>query len=675
MVRAHGATSRDIFSATLLPGSLFFLCSSAVKVQLAARRKAMLPTTTLDYLALEQGIAVAGATRTDQAGRASTEGGAAHTPTDEASPVSPALDDDDKYPSRQLQDKSIENDAAGRPSFHPAAAESEIDSRFSPSRRDQARSNSSGHLDLLDLLVEVCAAPPPYSLGSGVAELGREACGAAMRAFRLLSVALFEVSDASDPAVAVRVAAVQAGNAAWDGRLGSHRGEEKYADGSAAVAAAAATTATGVAAMEDHGFPERERLGEGAVGTAAQSARPVCIEILRPSYFGLRPPPPPPPQPQPQPPVTTPSALTVLCVPVMVQAAPASTLGCLAGGSGDAGGHDAAPVTSVEVVGVLRAVRAGASAFAGDDARALSAFCGQLALAMVAERMLAERRAGAAADAAKEARAFRRKACRRMAGLFAEGSVAQALLQRERENAAAGAGAVAQVTPAVAAAAAAAEVGMGSPGAGEAEMLWGSVAGLAAQALGCERVDLLRVAPLAGGGGGLSGDPPLAELLSRRRPASRSSINRRSRDGLLEARASSRSMSSSSCRDNSSTREGGEETAKTLLCVPVLGASVGEPRGSRVVGGAGGSGKGRRGEGGAVTVCCAVNKGSGKSFDDVDEVRRYSSTIVKIFAFLMCTIPLVRVVCVCVCCLLVPRVCASYEGCTFFGVAWRMLRS
>lgn len=562
----------------------------------------MLPTATLDYLALEQGIAVAGANNTDHSGGASTEGGAAHTPTNEASPTSPALGDDGKHPSRQLQDKKIEGDVAERPSFRPAAAESDVDGGLSSSGRDQGRTNGSGHLDLLDLLVEVCAAPPPYSLGSGVAELGREACSAAMHAFGLLSVALFEVSDASAPAVAVRVAAIQAGGAVWDGRRVSRRGEEQSVDGTAAAA--------GVAAMADHGFPERERLGEGAVGTAAQSARPVCIEVLHPSSGGKRPPPPPPPLP---PPVTTPSAFTVLCVPVMVQAAPTSAaLGVIAGGTG---GHEA-PTPSVEVVGVLRAVRAGASAFAGDDARVLSAFCGQLALAMVAERMLAERHADAAADAAKEARSLRRKACRRVGDLFAEGSVAQALLQRQKENAAAGG--VAQVTPAVAATA---DVGTGSPGAGGAEVLWGSVAGLAAQALGCERVDLLRVAPLGGGTGGLRGDPPLADLLSQRRPASRSSINRRSRDALLGARSSSRSMSTcSSGRGSHSTREGGEETAKTWLCVPVLGASVGE-KGSRVIGGSGGSGEGPRGESGAVTVCYAVNKRSGKNFDDVDEVR------------------------------------------------------
>lgn len=44
----------------------------------------------------------------------------------------------------------------------------------------------------------------------------------------------------------------------------------------------------------------------------------------------------------------------------------------------------------VEVVGVFRAVRVGSKAFTGNDAKVMSAFCGQLAFTMVAERVVAE---------------------------------------------------------------------------------------------------------------------------------------------------------------------------------------------------------------------------------------------------------------------------------------------
>lgn len=237
---------------------------------------------------------------------------------------------------------------------------------------------SSNH-DLLDLLVDVCAAPPPYSLGSGIDALGHDACNAAMRTFGLLSASLFEVVGGPQP-TAVRVAAVQAG-----GETKQRSGSGGRAENSAAAAA--------VEAMAECGLPDRERLGDGTVGVAAQSARPVCVEVLRSSsakgvmdgpsragapamaFAGVA-----------TAGVATAAALTVLCVPVMLQAAPLPKV--LTGFVDDGDGEDRSPTSSVEVVGVLRAVRTGTGAFAGDDARALSAFCGQVALALVAERVL-----------------------------------------------------------------------------------------------------------------------------------------------------------------------------------------------------------------------------------------------------------------------------------------------
>lgn len=440
---------------------------------------------------------------------------------------------------------------------------------------DVRSGGGSSNQDLLDLLVDVCAAPPPYSLGSGIEALGHDACNAAMRTFGLLSASLFEVVGGPQP-TAVRVAAVQAGSKTKQRSEGGGRAEN-----SAAAAA--------VEAMAECGLPDREGLGDGTVGVAAQSARPVCVEVLRSSSakgvmdapsragapakaFGG---------------VATAAALTVLCVPVMLQAAPLPKV--LTGFVDEGDGEDRGPTSSVEVVGVLRAVRAGTGAFAGDDARALSAFCGQVALALVAERVLAESRANVTAEAAKEARVARRQACRRVATLFAESAVAGALLQRtvaEPAN---------QVTAAVRAS--------------RGNELWASVAGRAAQALGCERVDLLRVESLADGRG--SGAVPVADLLSQRPPSR--SFRRRSRDALLAARASSRSLLSSK-----EGRHGDDDRNKAIsswLCVPVL-SPPGE--GGDRTGGTGSVGR-REGDG-AVTVCCAVNKGSGRSFDDVDEV-------------------------------------------------------
>ncbi|CAN0134333.1 unnamed protein product, partial [Ectocarpus fasciculatus] len=133
-----------------------------------------------------------------------------------------------------------------------------------------AADNSGGTRDLLDLLVDVCAAPPPYSLGSGVAALGHDACTVAMRTFGLLSASLFEVVGNS-PAMAVRVAAVRAG-------------ENNASDSGAAAAAGARSSAAAAAAsLAEFEIPHSEHLGDGTVGVAAQSARPVCIEVVCPT--------------------------------------------------------------------------------------------------------------------------------------------------------------------------------------------------------------------------------------------------------------------------------------------------------------------------------------------------------------------------------------------------------
>lgn len=417
-------------------------------------------------------------------------------------------------------------------------------------------SESGSNRGLLDLLVDVCAAPPPYPLGSGVQSLGRDACRAAVRAFNLLSASLFEVVGSNPETVAVRIANVQ-------------RAERPG---------------------EDVGLPERERLGEGTVGVAAQSARPVCIEVAPSSSTGSG---------LGGPMSTWSNTSTVLCVPVMLQAVsvPNSQSGTdgesvvNAGGMGGEGSPQHSP--GVEVMGVLRAVRVGAGGFAGDDARVLSAFCGQLALAMVAERKLRDSLAGAEAKAAKEARAVRRHACRRIGALFAEGAVVKALLQRPShgilEETKKGPRQMRRV----------------------AEELWRSVAGLAARALGCERVDLLRVASFAGGGASSSGGS-LPHFLFQG-PTSHS-FRRRSREALLAAKASSRSVLSS--RDG----EGGGvsvEKASSLLCVPVPGADGRKPDG--VVEAK--YGNRHRQESSVTSVCCAINKESAQKFDDVDEVK------------------------------------------------------
>lgn len=464
--------------------------------------------------------------------------------------------------------------------------------------------------DLLDLLVEVCAAPPPYPLGSGVATLGHDACTVAMRTFGLLSASLFEVVGSS-PAMAVRVAAVQAGGG---GSAAAARREGGAAGVGAGIApqseSAAAAAAAAVAEFE---LPDCERLGDGTVGVAAQSARPVCIEMVCPSPGaglgagrGVT--------------TTTETVAmgslsapfagmtsTVLCLPVMLQSVPLPRAALTGTVRGDGAGVQGGPtIPSVEVVGVLRAVRAGTGAFAGDDARALSAFCGQLALAMVADRALAAGGVQREKEAAKEARALRRKACRKVAKLFTEGAVAGALLRHG------GVGLQAPSSSPSGADAATPAVHMRR---GTKEELWGSVAGLAAQALGCERVDLLRLTSLSDAGGGAGG---VADFLSSQRPPSRS-FRRRSREALLAARASSSVSSSQGALSSSNSGEGGGggETQGGIgswLCIPVLGP--GKEGTGRTDGSAGGGG----GDGGAATVCCAVNKRNGRSFDDVDEV-------------------------------------------------------
>ncbi|CAN0156407.1 unnamed protein product, partial [Ectocarpus sp. 12 AP-2014] len=454
--------------------------------------------------------------------------------------------------------------------------------------------NSGGTRDLLDVLVDVCAAPPPYSLGSGVAALGHDACTVAMRTFGLLSASLFEVVGNS-PAMAVRVAAVRAGET---GNRASGSGAATGPGSSAAAAAAAA--------LADFEAPHSEHLGDGTVGVAAQSARPVCVEVVCPTaerrgFNGGRegtaavagsPDP-------------CGASSTVLCIPVMLQAAPlpkvATTPATGFVGAPPPGALGGSTIPGVEVVGVLRAARAGTGSFAGDDARALSAFSGQLALAMVAERAVAESRAEAVAKASREARSLRRQACRKVATLFTERAVAGALLRHTRVP-----GGVTTNTVASSSGGAAAAVAGQRRDGDDKEELWRSVAGIAAGALGCERVDLLRVTSFSDGGGG--GTAP-ADLLSSRRPPSRS-FRRRSREALLAARASSSSAAAASSASMSGEGRGGgsegpDAAIGSWLCVPLLSLP---------------SSRGEGGGDGAVTVCCAVNKRNGRSFGDVDEV-------------------------------------------------------
>lgn len=527
--------------------------------------------------------------------------------------------------AQQTVPSSTQQPNAMQPSAVPPSAAARVVNDKAPFEsmppdNDNGGGGGSSSRDLLDLLMDVCAAPPPYPLGSGVATLGHDACKVAMHTFGLLSASLFEVVGSS-PAMAVRVAAVQAGGG---DTIDSARREGSAAGVGAGHSQSESAAAAAAAAVAEFELPERERLGDGTVGVAAQSARPVCIEVVCPSsgagFVGGRG-------------ATTTTAAakaatmdfspssrfagmtsTVLCLPVMLQSVPlprAAPTGFVGGdGTGIQGGPT---IPSVEVVGVLRAARAGTGAFAGDDARALSAFCGQLALAMVADRALAAGELRREKEAVREARAFRRKACRKVATLFAEGAVAGALLR----HAGVGREASSSSSPPSLGVGAGAATSAVCARRGTKEGLWGSVAGLAAQALGCERVDLLRLTSLSDAGGGAGG---VAGFLSSQRPPSRS-FRRRSREALLAARASSSSVSSSQgvpSSSNGGEGGGGSETRDAIgswLCIPVLGPgeeSTGQGDGS--IGGGGGGG-------GAATVCCAVNKRNGRNFDDVDEVR------------------------------------------------------
>lgn len=437
---------------------------------------------------------------------------------------------------------------------------------------------------LLNLLVDVCAAPPPYSLGSGIEALGQEACTAAVRTFDLVSASLFQVVDSSPQAMAVRVAHVVTGCTPYNQDF---EGDEAINDVSAAATKAAVLRAA------EPGNPERELVGEGTVGVAAQSARPVCVHVYPSPWATI--------------------ASTALCIPVMLQAASASmTLPAVVsdGNNNNCRGiSSAAPSPSVEVIGVLRALRHGTNAFAGDDARAVSAFCGQLALTMVAERILADSRAKvrASSEAVKRARNLRRQACLRVTELFTEGALAGSLLQRHT---------MVEAPTELSISAAHDE----DYTCAVRQQLWESVAGLAADALGCDRVDLLQVASLSGDGGPVEGDggtgaPSLARLLSQRPHSRRLSRGRRSYNYLAQAPASS-SHSTVGVGDNSISGDSGnnDDVVSNWLCVPVLGdAGKGQQ-------GAGGGAIGRSANAGVATVCCAVNKQDGRSFDDADEV-------------------------------------------------------
>ncbi|CAM9306981.1 unnamed protein product, partial [Sphacelaria rigidula] len=468
--------------------------------------------------------------------------------------------------------------------------------------------NSSSTPDLLNLLVETCAAPPSYTLGSGLATLGGEVCSSAMHMFGLLSATLFEVTGGPHGGVE-RVAAARHDDG--DGRLPTAAVAQDGSTAEPLVGAAVAAAAAPTAAME-WDVTQRELIGEGTVGIAAQSARPVCVEMVTPleagngmsssddraasllaqqEGHGVR----------------TRSAVsrvagaaisTVLCVPIMLQTAPTALGG---------GGQGSRTSTSVEVVGVLRAVRVGSRAFAGDDARALSAFCGQLALVMSAERTLAEVRAGAAASAAKEARLLRRQACRKVLRLFAEGAVADSFLRDKHQAAAVGHGQER----------ASSTCGVERDACSVSDlMLWRSVAKVAAETLRCESVDLLHVAslvPRAVGGSPSSGGGAarVADLLGRQYASSRSFRRRSSCSSLVGPPVSSDDGAPNSKDSGGGSQRTGEKEMVTWLCAPVLGARAES------------GGRGETAAATAVTaslVCCAVNKDGGRSFDDVDEV-------------------------------------------------------
>lgn len=497
-----------------------------------------------------------------------------------------------------------------------------------PRRGASGSSSGSSKPDLLNLLVETCTAPPSYTLDSGLTTLGREACSAAVRIFGLLSATLFEVTGGPQ-GTAECVASARQDYGDGGRQTSAHGGEE----GSTGENSAAASAGWGVA--------PREPIGEGQVGAAAQSACPICFETVVPldasggvSSSGES--------------AASPlaqqqelnadtgsaanrvagaSVLTVLCVPIMLQTvAPLPTvLGTL--DSDRSRAQSKSTSGSVQVLGVLRAVRIGSGAFVGDDARAMSAFCGQLALAMMAERTLKEAITREAVSAAKQARALRRQACGKILGLFAKGAVADHFLRGKQWQTAA-MGEVGQE----------AATGNDRHGGNASDLiLWGSVAGIAAETLGCESVDLLRVASLVPGAvkpgareGGGDGAARLAGLLSRLPTTSRSLRRRQSR-GSLENSQLSYASGAPSSRDSGggSGREEGE--LGSWLCAPVLGAAAGpEESGEANVPSVGFEGDAARRFGGASLVCCALNKGRGRSFDDVDEVKGGGGTLVQV---------------------------------------------
>ncbi|CAN0127111.1 unnamed protein product, partial [Discosporangium mesarthrocarpum] len=283
---------------------------------------------------------------------------------------------------------------------------------------------------LLDLLVETCAAPPHYPIGSGRAALGVEACRASILTFGLVSAALYEVLGEGG-GVLERVAAACALTSPAPAPAAAP------APGSAPVPAPApapAATTSSLAACTngigsewevstggadgvmvlggEQGPPLRQPLQGSAVGRTAQTGMPLCTgswgsdgappsaqtRLHGTAHGGVsgcpalvagadagwvpaakaRAPLLPASRSSAWHPPTDPcDASTSLYVPIMLQA-------------GSSGGAVATERESdVEVVGVLQAVRAGSGSFSGDDARALSAFCGQLAVAMVADARIA----------------------------------------------------------------------------------------------------------------------------------------------------------------------------------------------------------------------------------------------------------------------------------------------
>jgi hypothetical protein len=201
---------------------------------------------------------------------------------------------------------------------------------------------------LLEQLVECLAAPVDFAVAASIPELCALVSEAVASHFKLQSAHLYIVDSA--------------------------RGEARLARSGAA-----------------HGLvPARESLGQGMVGVCASSAHPVGRHVFLaggggPPTFPGTSPLNSPLSPQasrlgipvgaPVSSTSTPPGQAILCVPCMVRARAPPPERPLSDERGD---EDSA----VEVLAVLRVGRDLPCCFSGDDARALSAYCGQIALCL-----------------------------------------------------------------------------------------------------------------------------------------------------------------------------------------------------------------------------------------------------------------------------------------------------